>query len=157
MKRIPSLILFFGLVVVVAACAAGVCAWVCSQSQRPAPMMSAHDLIHTQLGLTDEQTAALEPIEESYAERRGGLERALDEANGALADAIVADGRDSEGVHRAIEEIHSRMGDLQKETIGHVFAMRAVLTPDQYDQLIALTAEALRGADTDTGEHAHSH
>jgi Spy/CpxP family protein refolding chaperone len=156
MKRLSSIALFLAVIVVVAAGAAGVGAMFFAKWNAPSRVV-AHDWIHLELGLTADQEAALLPIESSYAERRDRLERALREANGALADAILADGRDSEGVHRAIEEIHSRMGDLQKETIGHVFEMRAVLTADQYDRLIALTAAALRDADAGTGEHGDSH
>ncbi len=156
MKRLPSIALFLAVIVLVAAGAAGIGATLFAKWREPS-MVTAHDWVHSRLDLTAEQIAALDPIERAYDERRDQLARALQEANGLLADAIEADGRDSEGVHRAIEEIHSRMGDLQKETIGHVFEMRAVLTPDQYDQLIDLTAAALRDVDADTAGHAHSH
>ena len=49
-------------------------------------------------------------------------------------------------VASAIEDVHERMGDLQKATIAHVFEMRTLLTPDQqraFDRHVsdALTAD----------------
>jgi hypothetical protein len=35
------------------------------------------------------------------------------------------------------------MGDLQKASIKHVFAMRAVLSPEQGDKLLVLARQAL--------------
>ncbi len=155
MKRVPSIALFLAIIVLVAAGAAGIGATLFAKWREPS-RVTAHEWVHTQLDLTAEQAAELVPIERSYDERRDRLAAALQRANGALADAILADAQDSENVSRAIEEIHLRMGDLQKETIGHVFEMKAVLTPDQYDRLIELTAAALRNVDADAGEHAHS-
>ncbi len=35
------------------------------------------------------------------------------------------------GVTAAVDASHRAMGALQKETLAHIFAMRAVLRPDQ--------------------------
>src|SRR3546814_8170022 len=48
-----------------------------------------------------------------------------------------------------IDRSHAAMGELQKETLAHIFAMRAVLRPEQaekFDQAVvkALTADATR-------------
>ncbi len=155
MKKLFATLLFLAVICVVA-CAA---AWVGSvffDHRSSSSNGTTHDWIHSQLELTGEQEAALAPVERGYREQRDTLERALHDANVALADAILADGKDSVRVHEAIEEIHSRMGDLQKVTIGHVFSMRGILTPDQYDRLLHLTAEALRRVDEDS-EHGESH
>ena len=34
-------------------------------------------------------------------------------------------------------------GDLQQAVLDHVFDMRTVLTPEQYERLVQLTAKAL--------------
>jgi len=49
-------------------------------------------------------------------------------------------------VSAAVDHTHQVMGELQKETLEHLFAMRAVLTPDQaarFDRTVtkALTPE----------------
>lgn len=143
MKKLPSILLFFVVIVLVAAGAAVLSLAFYQGCRQPAPQ-NAHDWVHTKLALTEEQQEALVPIEHRYHEEREHLERKMQDANIALAEAILADGRDSERVHQAIEQIHLQMGDLQKVTIGHVFEMREVLSPEQYDQLLKLTAEALR-------------
>jgi len=45
-------------------------------------------------------------------------------------------------VAAAIDDVHGRMGDLQKATVGHVFAMRALLKPEQkarFDRQVSLS------------------
>ena len=58
----------------------------------------------------------------------------------AVAAAIEAEHRDGPRVSQAIDAVHHSMGDLQKATLAHVFAMRRVLRPDQaatFDRLVA--------------------
>ncbi len=110
----------------------------------------AHMWIHQQLGITPEQEKMLEPIEHRYAERRMQLTQAVHQANLALADALLADEAASPRVNAEIEKIHDAQGELQMVTIAHVFEMKAVLTPEQWRKLLALTAEALK---QETGEN----
>lgn len=113
--------------------------------------MSAHDAIHSQLGLNAAQRKALEPLEKKYHEKRESLENQLALANKELAEAILADGKDSERVNACIGKIHARMGELQKVTISHVFEMREVLSPSQYQKLLKDTADALNNLDAQHG------
>jgi len=150
MKKLQS-VLFLLLVVFVVACVASCLAIVLSNKWQKPVSQNAHDWIHSQLALTTEQEKALEPIEKRYRDRRRELEQRLLLANRELAEAILADGRDSTRVHDAIEKIHADMGELQKVTIGHVFEMRNVLTPEQYRKLLNLTANALYNLGSDHG------
>ncbi len=68
------------------------------------------------------------------------------EANRELAEAIVSDRSDSERVKAAVDKIHRAQGQLQNAVLEHVFDMRPVLTPEQYDRLVRMTADALRDA-----------
>ena len=43
----------------------------------------------------------------------------------------------------AIDEVHARMGDLQKATVRHVFDMREILDPDQQLQFDRKVSAAL--------------
>jgi Spy/CpxP family protein refolding chaperone len=61
-------------------------------------------------------------------------------ANVDLATAIQAHHAYTPQVQAAVDRFHHAMEELQKETILHVLAMRAVLTPGQaakFDQTIA--------------------
>ncbi|MEI8313170.1 MAG: periplasmic heavy metal sensor, partial [Verrucomicrobiota bacterium] len=89
----------------------------------------------------------LDAIEKRYHEKRWHFEQEMTLANQELAEAIRSEGKDSERVHAAIGKIHSNMGELQMLTIGHVFAMRDVLTPEQYQKLLNFTADALSNLD----------
>ncbi len=150
MKKLPSALLLLAVVFLVAACAACVSIAVYSKWHKPA-YQNAHDWIHTQLGLTAEQERQLEPIEKRYRAARHDLEQQLVLANRELAEAILADGRDSERVHAAIGKIHVHMGALQTLTIGHVFEMQPVLSAEQYQKLLNLTANALYNLDSGHG------
>ncbi|MCK9587942.1 MAG: periplasmic heavy metal sensor [Terrimicrobiaceae bacterium] len=150
MKKTPSVLLFLLVVSVVAAIASCLSLMLYSK-MNGAPSPNTHEWVHTQLGLTPEQKKALAPIEKIYGEKRGALEHQMLLANRELAEAILADGKDSERVHAAIEKIHDRMGELQKVTIGHVFEMRKVLSPGQYRKLLDRTAHALYNLDSQHG------
>ncbi len=97
-----------------------------------------------QLHITPEQDKALGPIEQRYAQRRAELTRAIQQANAELANAVLEDKWDSPRVNAAIEKIHAAQGELQMVTMQHVFEMKAVLRPDQFNKLLQRTAEALK-------------
>lgn len=114
-------------------------------NQRHQP--SLHEFVHEELRLTAEQKQRLEVLEQDFAVRRRAREAELRAANAELARAIQARHEYSPQVQAAVERFHDAMGELQKETILHVLAMRTVLTPDQavqFDQRIgeALTEQA---------------
>ena len=64
-------------------------------------------------------------------------------ANKELAEAIKQDQADSPRVSAVVERIHHAQAELQKATIEHVFEMKGVLTPEQYQKLLNLTADEL--------------
>jgi Spy/CpxP family protein refolding chaperone len=103
----------------------------------------SHEWIHNQLGLAAQQEKALEPIEAQFERRRRELLDQIASANNELALVIREDQGYSPRVSAAIEKIHHAQGELQEATLEHVFAMRAMLTPEQYQKLLNLTAEAL--------------
>lgn len=106
-----------------------------------------HELLHRDLKLDDAQRARLDVIENNYAIRRQALESQLRADNARLAEAIEAEHGYGPRVTEAIDHTHAVMGTLQKETLEHLFAMRAVLDRDQarkFDKSVvkALTADA---------------
>ena len=110
----------------------------------PAGTVNYHYWIHSQLGLSTQQLTELEPIEAKFARRRDELVASIRIANEELAAALLSDKDASERVQAAVQKIHRAQGELQQAVLDHVFEMRAVLTPEQYDRLISLTADALR-------------
>ena len=92
------------------------------------------------------QHQRLDGIEKQFAIRRRALEAELRADNARLAEAIEAEHGYGPKVAAAVDGSHQAMGELQKETLEHIFAMRAVLRPDQavkFDEAVvkALTAK----------------
>ena len=127
---------------------AAVTFYVCNHllHQSVAGPVNYHYWIHRELGLNAQQESDLEPIEAKFAGRRDEPVASIRGANRELAEALLADKSDSERVKGAVQKIHSAQGELQQAVLEHVFDMRPVLTPEQYDRLIQLTAHALRDA-----------
>lgn len=106
-------------------------AWLHSATDRPTAQVNLHDLMHTKLKLDATQHTKLDAIEQAFEAQRATLENQMRLANRELADAMAQDKAYTQGVQTAIDHFHHAMGDLQKATIEHVFAMRAILTPAQ--------------------------
>ncbi|MCR5872776.1 periplasmic heavy metal sensor [Phenylobacterium sp. J426] len=104
---------------------------------------SLHEFVHKEIRLTDDQETQLARLEQDFAVRRKVREAELRAANAELAAAIQARHEYSPEVQASVERFHHAMGELQKETIVHVLAMRQVLTPEQARKFDARVAEAL--------------
>lgn len=102
--------------------------YVMHRMQRPTPL---HELVHEKLGLTAEQERRIAGMERDHEARRQALEAEMRAANAQLAQAFQQSHAYTPQVQAAIDRFHRAMGELQKETIVHTLAMRAVLTPDQ--------------------------
>lgn len=102
-----------------------------------------HELLHRDLKLDSAQHSRLETIEKNYALRRQALEAELRADNARLAEAIEAEHGYGPQVAAAVDRSHQAMGALQKETLEHIFAMRAVLRPDQTEKFDDAVVKAL--------------
>lgn len=102
-----------------------------------------HELLHRDLELDAGQHARLETIEKSYAVHRQALEAELRADNAWLAQAIKSEHGYGPQVAAAVDRSHHAMGALQKETLEHIFAMRAVLRPDQTEKFDDAVVKAL--------------
>lgn len=90
-----------------------------------------HALLHSQLSIDAAQETKIEAIESRFAVHRTALDLEMRAANARLAAAIEAEHGYGPQVTLAVDHIHVVMGEMQKDTLRHIFAMRAVLTPDQ--------------------------
>ncbi|MEO6388664.1 MAG: periplasmic heavy metal sensor [Croceibacterium sp.] len=90
-----------------------------------------HALLHSQLSLNTVQETAIETVESRFAVRRTALDLEMRAANARLAAAIEAEHGYGPQVTLAVDHVHVVMGEMQKDTLRHIFAMRAVLTPEQ--------------------------
>lgn len=105
-------------------------------------------VVHRELDLSADQDRQIEEIEARFHARQESLEGEMRAATRDLAAAVSEDKTDSPRVERAVDRFHTAMGELQHETITHIFEMRAVLTPPQQDRFDEIVrAELLRSAE----------
>jgi Spy/CpxP family protein refolding chaperone len=90
-----------------------------------------HALVHERLDLDPQQQAAIERLEQQFAQRRQVLDGQMRATNADLAAAMASEHQFGPRVADAVDRSHMAMGQLQKATLAHVFAMRAVLNPAQ--------------------------
>lgn len=102
-----------------------------------------HDRLHDELDLTAVQERSHAAEETAFAASKRAFEQRIRAANAQLAAAIQASGRDGPEVQRAIDRVHQALGDYQKETVAHIFRMRAVLTPAQAERFDTIVSDAL--------------
>ena len=139
-------LLILGLVAFIAALAGVIAGRFVVETPR-ASETELHALLHNELKLTPAQQVKIDRIEAKFGLRRDALELDMRAANIRLAQAIEAEHGYGPRVTEAIDETHRVMGELQKETLQHLFAMRVVLDRDQaemFDRRVvnALTADA---------------
>ena len=146
MKSAARGLILLALVAAIAGAACWFTAWYLNRTGH-AEKSDAHAWIHTQLGITAAQDKALEPIEQRYAEQRKHYGEMLRIANAELGKAILEERSDSERVKAAVAQIHHAQGELQNATLQHIFEMKSVLTPQQYEKLLQSTADALSTAE----------
>lgn len=102
-----------------------------------------HALLHNGLDLDDTQHAKLDALEKQFAIRKQALELEMRADNAKLAAAIENEHGYGTEVAAAVDQSHMAMGELQKETLEHIFAMRALLKPDQVAKFDAAVVKAL--------------
>lgn len=102
-----------------------------------------HKMLHDELDLSAAQEQQIEALERDFATRRRALEVEMRAANAELAAAMREEHAYGPRVTAAVERFHAAMGELQSETMEHVFAMRELLTPEQCIEFDALVASAL--------------
>lgn len=139
--KIGRLLLILGLVCAASCAGVFVGRWLIAET--PDPSVDLHAALHQQLVLTGEQERTLHRIEAAFAARRQALEAEMRAENSRLADAILAEHGNGPRVTAAVDASHRTMGELQKETLAHIFAMRALLRPDQTEAFDAAVTKAL--------------
>lgn len=111
------------------------------------PGAELHEVLHHRLALDATQQTQLDALEQRFAVRRRALELELRADNARLAEAIEAEHGNGPRVTAAVDQSHAAMGELQKATLAHIFAMRQLLRANQtarFDQAVvkALTDDA---------------
>lgn len=137
--------LLVALIAVVAFVAAASGVWVGrALTDKPdSSHFELHAKLYDELQLKPEQRAELASVEAAFNVRRKLLEKQMRDANERLAMGIQLEHGYGPQVTDAIDETHRLMGDLQKETLQYLFAMRDVLDEQQAGQFDKIVVEAL--------------
>ena len=104
---------------------------------------NAHQYLHDQLNITEEQERELSKLEAKYQKQKKYLEEVMRLANMELANNIGEDRSYSENVQKSVDKIHKAMGGLQKLTLEHLFEMQNILDDEQDEKLIELITNSL--------------
>jgi hypothetical protein len=107
------------------------------------PGAALHEVLHHKLALDADQQARLKVLEDRFTVQRRTLELELRAANAHLAQAIEAEHGNGPRVAAAVDQSHTAMGELQKATLAHMFAMRQLLRADQTSQFDDAVVKAL--------------
>lgn len=102
------------------------------------------EIVHREMHLSNGQDRQIAALETDFGQRRRALEVEMRAADIDLADAIASEHAYGPQAQRAVERSLKAMGMLQEETIRHVLAMRAVMTPAQAKRFDTLIDRALK-------------
>lgn len=143
MARYPLLIILFAFVAAIA----GVLIGRSIFTPDPPIENRFHELLHHELKLDAEQQRRIKVLERDFAARSQRYEQEMRTDNRELASAIVTEKGYGPAVANAVDRSHHAMGALQKETLQHLFAMRAVLKPEQARRFDEAMVQALTAPD----------
>ncbi len=139
MARYPLLV----IVVAFVAAFAGILAGRTLIAHQPPIENQFHTLMHEELNLDARQKEQLAALEKRFALRQALYEREMRQDNRELAGAIASEKGYGPQVAQAIDKSHVAMGMLQKQTMQHLFAMRAILNQEQAARFDAAMVKAL--------------
>lgn len=108
-----------------------------------------HEFVHGELALDPAQNDRLDRLEERYAIENAQLKLGVRRANAVLAAAMDSEHEYGPEVSAAIDQVHASMGELQKSSVRHVFAMREILDDGQKRQFDRQVARSLTGLPRD--------
>jgi len=133
----------FAVMLIITAITAALAGWAGVEYGMRQPQTDLDTVMHQRLGLTPVEELKIKKLESSYGGQRTALQAEMDAANRDLAQAITQDHVFGTREASAVDRFHRAMMALQEETIKHVLAMRAVLTPEQAQAFDAIVAEDL--------------
>lgn len=131
------------LVLSVLAAAVGVWGGVKYVESRAHPRPGLDEMLHQRVRLTADQERRIEGLERDHAAKRRAMEAEMRAANAELAKAYQESHALSPQVRAAIDRFHNAMDAMQTETMVHIIAMRAVLTPDQAAEFDDIVVKSL--------------
>jgi len=126
--------------------------WGCASSQGKGKCDKAKTSIAKELGLTADQEKSLEAQKASHREAMKSSFTALKEKKRQLQEAIVKPGSTKEQVEPLLGEVKKMQSDLADKRVEGVFAVKAILTPEQFAKLETLKEKRMHKGKMKHGE-----
>ncbi len=105
-----------------------------------------HSNIHHSLNLSQVQEQEFHILEQKFNQQKRVLGEKLKAANGSLSLVIAKDHQLSVDVRSAGDEYLKILGELQQETLRHIFQMRCVLDVEQARQFDIIVMRSFHAA-----------
>jgi Spy/CpxP family protein refolding chaperone len=105
------------------------------------------------LNLTPEQKAKLDAQREARKQGSQALRDQLKAKMQALHEAIAKPGATQASVSGLVNEINALKGQMFSQRIGGIFAMKEVLTPEQFAKMQEHRKEKMKGNGEGWGKH----
>jgi Spy/CpxP family protein refolding chaperone len=104
---------------------------------RKPPRWWADEPMRTELGITDQQSAAIEQIWQSTVPRLKELRQKLDQLEDTMSQMIL-DAADESAVMAQVDKVESTRTEANKARVQMLYRMNRLLTPDQRVKLKAM-------------------
>ena len=102
-----------------------------------------HQGLHQALGLTDDETAAIDTFEKTYHSQKDALTQEFEARVAALRQLLVEQDQYAPEINTAIHRLHEVHGALQELSIRHYYDMLSVLPPEKQEKLRQFAVKAL--------------
>lgn len=116
-----------------------------TEAEASPPHDDFHRWMHEQLDLRASQDEALHSLESEFEETRENLQEKIRQSGHELAAAVRQGDPESPALARALENLNTAQGALQKATLEHFFAMEKELDPEQAEKLLQWTHDSILG------------
>ncbi|MBB3105082.1 hypothetical protein FHR87_003516 [Azomonas macrocytogenes] len=108
------------------------------------PRSDLHEMLHEAVPLDAQEQKILDAQERAFIQRRSMIEMHMQTANRQLSEAITNHPGWTPAVEAAMQHVEQAAADLQRETLVHIFEMRAGLKPEHRAAYDHVLIEALR-------------
>jgi uncharacterized protein YlxW (UPF0749 family) len=141
----------FVLTLLFVALVAGVAVFCCYFTWNMRSTMEVHDVqdaklhrfLEQELNLTPVQMQEITAIETTYQKQLQSLEKEMRLINADLAVLIREQDTYTPQMQEKVDVLHNKMGELQRITIAHIYAMYPHLNATQKKKLQIFVADAL--------------
>lgn len=141
--KTKPILLLLALVVLSCILSYSIAQWTTESSKWQHERDHGHEWLREELGLNNEEFAAVNQFEADYRQERAELLRVFNQEMKDLQALLLEKDDFSPELQAAIHDLHIVHGQLQELSIRHYFDMLGALPPDKQHRLREIAAKAL--------------